>query len=75
MRVLPRVAGSGNSGGLMFLCPKCHDESKHEPDVGRSYGRCEQCGRQRVCIDCKRSPCTNPEIVALREQQRKERTR
>jgi hypothetical protein len=43
----------------MFLCDKCHDANKHI-DLFRSNGRCEGCGKVRLCIDCHYPVCNAP---------------
>jgi hypothetical protein len=51
----------------MFLCKDCHDETAHPDEWGRSLGRCEECGKLRVCIDCHRGLCLNPNQQAALE--------
>ena len=38
----------------MFLCYECHkDEGCPYVHFFKSFGRCEDCGLKRECVDCK----------------------
>lgn len=43
----------------MFLCSKCHDVTAH-PEMFRSNGQCEGCGKPALCIDCHYPSCQAP---------------
>jgi hypothetical protein len=60
----------------MFLCKDCHDETAHREDpMFRSLGRCEGCLKLRVCIDCHRTLCMNPNQQAALEHEFRTRRR
>ncbi len=42
----------------MFLCEKCHGP-KCQWEFGKSYGRCECCGRTDGCYDCHNDTLPN----------------
>ncbi len=40
----------------MFLCENCHthgDDICELEKLSQSYGKCEDCGQVRICVDCK----------------------
>lgn len=56
----------------MFLCEKCHD-NPNCLHAGRSYGRCEDCGKTRDTVDCTayKTPPPKPKLRVVFTKQGK----
>lgn len=50
----------------MFLCRRCHDETKHLSF--KSHGRCEGCGKVADCIDCHYPVCRPPRRAPVKKK-------
>lgn len=46
----------------MFYCDDCAKEKNYPESIGKSYGRCEICGKSEICNDMKIKSKTKDEV-------------